>query len=263
MQGRFLLAAALLLTGCADLYGVLPSDDRRPAPVPVAAPDSGPLLTPEQSVNSFVQVIERVEPVAEELCRARTRGINCDIQILVDSRTDLPPNAFQTVDRAGRPIVVFTVALIADARNADEIAFVMGHEAAHHIAGHIPRREESVQTSAILASIAAQASGLGPDAVRAATSVGAEFGARRYSKDYELEADALGTEIAYLAGYDPMRGAAFFSRLPDPGDKFLGTHPPNAQRQDVVRQTLAQLRRSAGVSYLSKYSSGAKGGATG
>jgi Zn-dependent protease with chaperone function len=242
MRGRFLLVAGFLLTGCHDLLGTFPSDDRPSEAVPISAPVGGPLLTPEQSVNSFVQVIERVEPVAEDICRTRTRGVNCDIQILVDSRTDQPPNAFQTIDRAGRPIVVFTVALIADARNADEIAFVMGHEAAHHIAGHIPRREESVQTSAILASIAAQASGLGPDAVRAATSVGAEFGARRYSKDYELEADALGTEIAYLAGYDPVRGAEFFSRLPDPGDKFLGTHPPNAQRQDVVRQTLAGLR---------------------
>jgi Zn-dependent protease with chaperone function len=242
MQGRFLLVAGLLLGGCTDLYGSFPSDDRPSDAVPVAAPDSGALLTPEQSVNGFVQVIERVEPVAEDLCRARTRGVNCDIQIFVDSRTNLPPNAFQTIDKAGRPIVVFTVALIADARNADEIAFVMGHEAAHHIAGHIPRREESVQTSAILASVLAQASGLGPDAVRAATSVGAEIGARRYSKDYELEADALGTEIAYLAGYDPVRGAEFFSRLPDPGDKFLGSHPPNAQRQDVVRQTLAGLR---------------------
>jgi Zn-dependent protease with chaperone function len=242
MQGRFVLVAGLALGGCTDLYDAFPGDDRPSDAVPIVAPDSGPLLTPEQSVSSFVQVIERVEPVAEDICRARTRGVNCDIQIFVDSRTDLPPNAFQTIDKTGRPIVVFTVALIADARNADEIAFVMGHEAAHHIAGHIPRREESVQTSAILASVLAQASGLGPDAVRAATSVGAEFGARRYSKDYELEADALGTEIAYLAGYDPVRGAAFFSRLPDPGDKFLGSHPPNAQRQDAVRQTLAGLR---------------------
>lgn len=240
MQGRQMLVVGLLLTGCTDIYAPVA---RMPAPqAQTAATFTAPVMTPDQAVASFVQVIERVEPVAEALCRQRTRGINCDIEIVVDGRPDQPPNAFQTVDRTGRPIVGFTVALIADARNADEIAFVMGHEAAHHIAGHIPRRAETAQTAAILASVLAQASGAGPDAVKAATSFGAEVGSRTYSRDFELEADALGAEIAYLAGFDPVRGAAFFSRLPDPGDQFLGSHPPNAQRQAIVAQTVAGLR---------------------
>jgi len=75
------------------------------------------------------------------------------------------------------------------------------------------------------------------DAVDLAQQLGAEFGARRYSKDFELEADRLGTILAMRAGYDPVRGARFFSRLPDPGDKFLGTHPPNAARVEMVRRT--------------------------
>lgn len=240
MHGRIMVAAGLLLSGCADLY--LPIE---PAPLPqvqAAFGGSQPTMTPDQAVATFVQVIERVEPLAERLCTERTQGINCDIEIVVDGRPNQPPNAFQTVDPAGRPIVGFTVALIADARNADEIAFVMGHEAAHHIAGHIPRRAETAQTSAILASVLAQVSGAGPEAVRAATSFGAEVGSRRYSRDFELEADALGAEIAYLAGFDPERGAQFFSRLPDPGDQFLGSHPPNAQRQAVVTRTVAMLR---------------------
>ena len=238
MQGKAILAAFLLLTGCTTMY---PQPD-----APIAPPDAaqtGSLPTPEQAVQSFVAVIERVEPVAENQCRARTRGVNCDIQIFVDARVNLPPNAFQTVDKSGRPIIVFTIALIAGARNADEIAFVMGHEASHHILGHITKRSESAQTTAVLAAVLAQSSGAGPDEVRNATNFGAELGARRFSKVFELEADALGTEIAYLAGYDPVRGAAFFSRLPDPGDQFLGSHPPNAQRQEVVRQTAANLQR--------------------
>ena len=40
---------------------------------------------------------------------------------------DEPPNAFQTLDAAGRPVLVFTVRLIAEVDNADEM---MGHEAA-------------------------------------------------------------------------------------------------------------------------------------
>lgn len=241
MQGKATLAIVLLLSGCMDAYPRTPPAN--PVDIPLTSVQPNQVVSPAQAVQSFVQVIERVEPVAEDICRARTRGVNCDIQIFVDSRASQPPNAFQSVDKAGRPIVVFTIALIAAARNADEIAFVMGHEAAHHILGHIPRREETVQTSAILAAVTAQAAGASPDAVRDATRLGAEVGARRYSKDYELEADAMGTEIAYRAGFDPMLGAAFFSRLPDPGDQFLGSHPPNAQRQEVVRRTMLALQR--------------------
>ena len=54
--------------------------------------------------------------------------------------------------------------------------------------------------------------------------------------------NALGTVLTWKAGYDPERGAAFFARIPDPGNRFLGTHPPNAARIETVRRTLATLR---------------------
>jgi hypothetical protein len=47
--------------------------------------------------------------------------------------------------------------------------------------------------------------------------------------------------IAHDAGYDPIVGVAFFSQIPDPGNRFLGTHPPNAQRVATVRRVAAGL----------------------
>ncbi len=67
--------------------------------------------------------------------------------------------------------------------------------------------------------------------------VGAVVGSRAYSKEYELEADRLGTIITHLAGYDPLAGVEYFSRIPDPGNQFLGTHPPNRQRIELVKKT--------------------------
>lgn len=217
-------------------------------PVPAPLPETAPLavpdgrLSPDQAARNFVSVVARVEPVAEAMCRDLNPRSNCDLMIVVDDRPNQPPNAFQTLDRAGRPIVGFTLALIADARNADEIAFVVGHEAAHHIAGHIPLTQRTAATGAVLAGVLAQASGATPDAVRAAQEMGAAMGARTYARNFELEADALGAEIAWRAGFDPLRGAAFFDRLPDPGDQFLGTHPPNAQRKETVRRVVQGLR---------------------
>jgi predicted Zn-dependent protease len=79
-------------------------------------------------------------------------------------------------------------------------------------------------------------------AVRQAQDFGAMVGSRTFSQDFELEADALGTEIAFRAGFDPLLGAQFFSRLPDPGNRFLGSHPPNAKRMATVQQAMAGLR---------------------
>lgn len=214
-----------------------------PPPLPLPVPDAvSDRLPADQAARNFVAVVNRVEPVAEAVCRDLNPRSNCDFLIVVDDRPDQPPNAFQTLDRSGRPLIGFTLALIADARNADEIAFVIGHEAAHHIAGHIPQTQRTAVTGAVLAGVLAQATGAPPDAVRAAQEMGAAMGARTYARNFELEADALGTEIAFYAGYDPLRGSAFFDRLPDPGDQFLGTHPPNAQRKEIVRQVAASLR---------------------
>jgi predicted Zn-dependent protease len=47
--------------------------------------------------------------------------------------------------------------------------------------------------------------------------------------------------ITARAGYDPVLGSKFFTRIPDPRDRFLGTHPPNADRVKAVRDTAAKL----------------------
>lgn len=236
LQRLWLLCCALVvLAGCAVTTVPGPQGG---ANTPQVGSDPG---TSREIARSFVQVVRTVEPVAERECRARTSNVNCDFKILVDERPDQPANAFQTLDRSGRPIIAFTLQLIADARNTDELAFVMGHEAAHHIAGHIGRQQQNAAAGAVIAGSLAVLLGGSTEAVEVAQRRGAQVGARTYSKDFELEADALGTVITARAGYDPVRGAQFFTRIPDPGDRFLGTHPPNAERIETVRRVAAGL----------------------
>jgi len=233
-----LAAAFLALAACAPL----------PAPGPVLdAPPTNPVipspaLSPDQAARNFVSVVNRMEPVIVAECLERSRGANCDYQIVIDDRPGQSPNAFQTLDEAGRPVIAFNLPLIAEVRNVDELAFVMGHEAAHHIAGHIPRQQQTASTGAILLGGLAAAYGYDEATVRSVQNIGAGIAGRAYAKNYELEADRLGTVIAWNAGFDPERGALFFTRLPDPGDRFMGSHPPNAARVEVVRRTLAELR---------------------
>jgi predicted Zn-dependent protease len=234
---RWLSVVALLaVAGCVEVVESGPVS--RPAPQGVAKP--APVVTRDK-VQQFATVVQRVEPVAERECRARTPGQNCDFRIVVDDRPGQPINAYQTIDRNGQPIVAFTLAMIAEVRNPDELAFVMGHEAAHHIRGHIPRQQQNAAAGAILLGGLAAITGASQTVVDQAVDIGAGVGARSYSKSYELEADALGTVITHRAGYNPVRGAEFFTQIPDPGNRFLGTHPPNAQRLETVRRVAAGL----------------------
>lgn len=226
--------------------------DVPPPPAPAGAPPVlsaapvAPKLAPEVAARTFVEVVARLEPVAEAECRVR-RGGNCDFLIAVDEEAGDQVNAFQTLDPDGRPVIVFTPGLIAEARNADELAFVLGHEAAHHIEDHIPQTQQQARSGALLAGLAAAVLTSGADpttqqnVIDQALRAGAFVGARRYSKEHELEADALGTVITKRGGYDPLRGALFFERLPDPGDEFLGSHPRNADRLATVRRVAAGL----------------------
>ncbi len=226
----------LILAGCD-----VPAPTTSSGPAPRAVP-AEPLWSPAEAARGWAEVVARVEPVAERECRRQTVNTNCDFRIVVDKRRGVPSNAFQSVDASGRPVITFTIGLIAEARNVEELAFVMGHEAAHHIAGHLGRQQQNAAAGAVIfAGLATLTGGTAAD-VAAAQELGAVVGARSYSKEFELEADRLGTVITYRAGYDPLKGAQFFNRIPDPGNRFLGTHPPNAERMEMVRRTVAQLR---------------------
>lgn len=225
---------ALILACLIGLSACLPS------PQPAAPPRAtAPVPSPEQAVLNFREVLERVEPVAEQVCREETPDQLCDFAIYVDRAPDSGVNAFHTIDDKGQPAIIFTIGLIAVAQNTDELAFVMGHEAGHHIGRHLPEVQASADLGAQILTTLARAGGLSEAAMGGVAQVGAVVASRQYGRQAELEADAIGTIIALRAGYDPLRGAAFFDRIPEPARNFLATHPPNAQRIDTVRRTVA------------------------
>ncbi len=233
----------LALTGCVAAPVPQPRDGTAAPKTAKITPSPDIPRDARASARSFVSVIRRMEPAVEKECRQRrTQPINCDFQFVVDDRPGLEPNAYQTIDSTGRPIIGFTLSLIGEARNADELAFVVGHEASHHILSHINRKSSAATVGAVILGGLASAYGGSSQTIRDAQSFGAQFGSRLYSKDWELEADYLGAIIALNAGYDPENGARFFARIPDPGDKILGTHPSTASRMSQVARALSDYK---------------------
>lgn len=239
---RIWLSAALL-SGMAACAPAVVQEAPARAPVATITPSPDFPRDARGTAQAFVQVLQRMQPAVERECVQRRRHpISCDFQFVVVDDPALEVNAFQDIDPQGRPIIGFTLAMIAEARNADELAFVIGHEASHHILQHMRLKSASAQKGAAIFGAMASASGANPVAIRNAARLGADVGARYYSKEWELEADYLGTIITLNAGYDPLNGARFFLRIPDPGDRILGSHPSRQQRLDVVGAAISDIR---------------------
>ena len=221
------LILLLVVSGCSVLT--------RPGPV-----SRGPLpvISPEDVPLRFTTAVRRMRPVLAKTCKNSNLDLNCEFVIVINSDPKSPPNAFQTVNEAGQPILGFTMALLNDMHNSDEIAFVIGHEGAHHILGHLDQQRQSANGGATLFAVLAAALGGSARSVDAATNIGAAVGGRNYSKKYELEADWLGAQMTVKAGFNPVLGADYFMRIPDPGNKFFGTHPRNVDRIAGVRAAI-------------------------
>ena len=229
-----------ILVGCAalGLSACLEVEPAQERPSPQTETEVTKRPGSPQTVADFRVVVRRVEPVAERVCRQMRPELNCDFDIGIDTKPNQPPNAYQTYSESGQPIIRFTPALFKEMRNRDELAFALSHEAAHHIRGHIEKTQKTAMTGAIIGAVLGAAVGLDQAGLDVATNLGGTVGARRYSKDFELQADSLGARIAERAGYDALRGVQYFMSARDPGDQFLGTHPPNNDRIKVVEQTV-------------------------
>lgn len=246
------LLLSLALAACGTTYDV-PSAGGGGAVTPAASATWDPSRA--RTPADFSRVAARIEPVAERFCREELPDAPpawCDYRIRLDTNRENPPNAYQSEGEDGRPNITFGATLLPEMQSDDEIAFVLSHEASHHIAGHIPKQQQQQVLGALLLGglVAAAGNPMGgpasDQAIQQAMDIGAYVGVRSYSQSYELEADTLGAFIAARAGYDPERGAQIFTRpaLANPGGPpLLASHPGSAQRQATIARVAAEIRR--------------------
>jgi Zn-dependent protease with chaperone function len=117
------------------------------------------------------------------------------------------PNAFVS---GGKYIYVFT-GIVDAVRSDSELAVIVGHEMGHSILKHELRRNSDVTSSlANLAILIGQLKGGSRGATAGSIGKALHSG---YSREDEREADAFGVIAAWRAGFDPLRGADFFTRL--------------------------------------------------
>lgn len=141
------------------------------------------------------------------------------------------PNAF--VLPGGRMGV--TTALLQLAANDDQLATVIGHEAAHVMARHAAERYSQTALAQTGVQIASGASGRYGQAVGALGGIGAQVGVLLpFSRQHELEADRLGVDVMQRAGYRPREALALWRTMAAQGGasapEFASTHPSDSTR---------------------------------
>jgi predicted Zn-dependent protease len=140
--------------------------------------------------------------------------------------------------------------ILLNADNEAEMAGVMAHEIGHVAARHGTRqatRGEIAQIGSIVPLIAV--GGMAGYGLYQAMGLVVPMGFLKFSRNFESEADMLGIEYMYKAGYDPGAFVDFFEKVqsqekrkPGTMSKLFSSHPPTEDRithsQEMIQKYL-------------------------
>jgi len=140
--------------------------------------------------------------------------------------------------------------LILRAQEESELAGVMAHEISHVTARHGTKQA----TKADLIQIGAMAAmifvpyGWAGYGIYEGMNLAIPLTFLKFSRDAEREADFLGIQYMYKAGYDPNSYVTFFERIqadekrrPGTVPKMFSTHPPTPDRIEAAQKEIARI----------------------
>ncbi len=142
--------------------------------------------------------------------------------------------------------------LIAAAENESELAGVMAHEIAHVAARHALENFTKTQLLSFLQIPLIIFTGGGYYGLGQLILMGSDLGIYaaffKFSRGAEKEADILGAQYLWAAGYDPNGLLTFFEKInamqktrPGGISKLFMSHPPTPDRIEVVKDLIARF----------------------
>ena len=136
-----------------------------------------------------------------------------------------------------------------------QLAGVLAHESSHVVLRHATcnmRKQQATSIAAGLGSLASRillGDGAAGQIGQAIIGEGSGLYGLRMSRDYEKQADLLGTDILYNSGYDPRGMPQFFeiiqAKYGAGGAQLLTDHPNPGNRTEYVDAEIATLPRRA------------------
>jgi predicted Zn-dependent protease len=187
-------------------------------------------------------ISEYINRIGQNLVRNSDARVPFTFQVIEGDS----PNAFAL---PGGYVFVYT-ALLKIADEEDELAAAMAHEIAHVAARHMTKQATKSQIVG-LAGIPAGVilgGGLGGIVARQGANVGVNAAFLRFSRRDESEADYLGVQYLYAAGYDPTGAISIFEKLESlerkqPGTiaRIFSTHPMDATRIQKTEEEIGRI----------------------
>lgn len=181
-------------------------------------------------------VCDYVNQLGQRLVRSSDAKVPFTIKVLDDDQV----NAFAL------PGGYFYVnsGLILAAQSEAELAGVMAHEIAHVAARHGTKGATRSQIWNLASMSLVFVGGPVGMAARQLTSIAVPMTFMKFSRNFEREADLLGIEYEYAAGYDPQAFVDFFERIagqrkkPNFIARAFDSHPMN---QDRIRRAQKEI----------------------
>jgi predicted Zn-dependent protease len=140
--------------------------------------------------------------------------------------------------------------LILAADEEAELAGVMGHEIGHVAARHYTRSvtKGTILQWATIPLILLGPGGWGGYGLYQGLNLAIPMGFLKFSRDQEREADYLGLQYMYKAGYDPNAFVSFFEKLqaqerrrPGSIPKIFSDHPPTPERVQKAQEEIQTI----------------------
>jgi predicted Zn-dependent protease len=138
--------------------------------------------------------------------------------------------------------------LILKAGNEAELAGVMAHEIAHVCAHHAVREMTRLGYTQLGAIPLIMVGGWAGCGLSAASGIAVPAAFMQYSREFEEQADYLGVQYLYRAGYDPWAYISFFERVqvlekdhPGAVAKVFAGHPQTPGRILRTQQEIARI----------------------
>jgi predicted Zn-dependent protease len=253
--GFLLVLAAILLSGCNALTGshdggptaaVINGDSIRDSAQSSAGSDEHPKIV---SAYGGVYHDEKVE---QTLARIVGRVVaSSDDPTQAYRITILNAPAVNAFALPGGYLYV-TRGLMALANDSSEVAAVLAHEMGHITANHAAARQNMAKNAVIVSQVVTDV--LNDDAAGQLALASSQRTLASFSRQQELEADAIGVKTIGRAGYDPFAAARFLTAMGrfasyrsadssslDKRPDFLASHPSTPERIEFATRAARQF----------------------
>ena len=199
-----------------------------------------------------------------------TEYVNRLGQNLVRNSDAKVPFSFQVIDDPALNafalpggFVFINTGLITAAETEAEMASAMAHEIAHVAARHMTRQACKIQLAKIASTPLIFLGGWGGFAAQQVASAAIPMTFLSFSRAYESEADYLGLQYLYAAGYDPQAALDMFEKMmsierqkPGSISKVFATHPMSEDRLKKAQREIEHIlpAKAAYIVNTSEYS---------